>query len=183
MADSVCKWYTRPELNEYRKDVFDPHECSKCLELGNNLQLALSELSSLQLINKLLFKELEETTAKLEVLCCVAVNVKSDQSQNSWLTTECKRYRNNGKNNIAKCIYTPHFPVATNNRYDVLLNLTDHPSGREDVASEMQGIKSVNEKLKIRSDKKNAQTRNYIKHRIGAPNKVNNQYRYEPVNI
>jgi hypothetical protein len=126
MADSVLKWYTRPKLNECRQDAYDPHECSKCLELGNNLQLALSELGSLQLINKLLFKEFEETTAKLEVISGVVVNVKSDESQNCWLTTECKRYRNNGKNNIAKCIYTPYFPIATNNRYDVLLNLTTY---------------------------------------------------------
>jgi hypothetical protein len=33
--------------------------------LGNKLQHALDEVSSLQLINKLLVKELEETTAKL----------------------------------------------------------------------------------------------------------------------
>jgi hypothetical protein len=35
-------------------------------------------------------------------------------------------------------IYIPYFPVVTNNRYDVLLNLMDYPSSREEIASEMQ---------------------------------------------
>jgi hypothetical protein len=59
----------------------------------------------------------------------------------------------------------------------------DFPSSTEDDASEMQGNKSVKEKLKIHRDTDNAQTRHYINHNIGVPKKVNNQYRYEPVNV
>jgi hypothetical protein len=96
MADSVSVWFTRFELNEHKQEVYEPHECPKCLELGNNPQDALSELSSLQLINKLLSKELKEATAKLEVMSGVAVNVNSvnvkmDESQSSCMTAECKR--------------------------------------------------------------------------------------------
>jgi hypothetical protein len=53
-TDSVLKWYSWSKFNECRQGVYEPHECSECLELGNNLQHALSELSSLQLINILL---------------------------------------------------------------------------------------------------------------------------------
>jgi hypothetical protein len=98
MADGVSVRYVRPELNKHKQEIYDPQKCLKCLELGINLQDALSELSSLQLINKLLSKELKEATAKLEVMSSVSVkmnsgNVKFDEPQNRWMTAECKRHR------------------------------------------------------------------------------------------
>jgi hypothetical protein len=111
------------------------------------------------------------------------VNVKMDESQSSWMTDECKRHRNIGNRNKAKRIYTPNFPVATNNMYDVLLNLMDYPSSREEVASEMQENITTKKKLKTHCDTENAQPRHYIKHCVyEAPKKVNNQYRHKPVN-
>jgi hypothetical protein len=111
MKDGVsiqCVW---SELNEHKQEIYDPQVCLKCLELGINLQDALSELSSLQLINKLLSKELKETTVKLEVMSGVSVkmnseDVKIDESQNSWMTAESKRHRNITKIK-PKRIYTP----------------------------------------------------------------------------
>jgi hypothetical protein len=73
MADSALMWYSRPELNKFGQDVYDPYEYCKCLELENNLQHALSELNSLEIINIHLFKELGETTAKFEVISGLAV--------------------------------------------------------------------------------------------------------------
>jgi hypothetical protein len=68
MADSKRKWYALPVLNPNTQVIYNLYDCSKCLELENNLQHVLSELSSLQLINKLLLKELEETTIKFEAM-------------------------------------------------------------------------------------------------------------------
>jgi hypothetical protein len=59
--------------------------------LGNKLQHALDEVSSLQLINKLLVKELEETTAKLEVMTGESVKLKSAKSQSSWISVGPKK--------------------------------------------------------------------------------------------
>jgi hypothetical protein len=104
-----------------------------------------------------LSKELKEATAKLEVMSGVAVNVNSvnvkmDESQSNWMTAECKRHRNIGNKIKPKRIYTPYCPVATNNRYDVLLNLMDYPSSREEVASEMQENITTKKKLKTHCD-------------------------------
>jgi hypothetical protein len=88
------------------------------------------------------------------------------------MMAECKRHRGIGNKNKAKHTYTPYLPVATNNRYDVLLNLTDYPSSREETVSEMQENVTTKKKLKTRCNIENAQTRHYIKHRVyGAPKK------------
>jgi hypothetical protein len=59
MAVSVSGCYMQSDLNVCNQDVNDPLTCFNCTELRNSLHSALTELSSLQVINKLLFKELE----------------------------------------------------------------------------------------------------------------------------
>jgi hypothetical protein len=66
------------------QDINDPLTCFNCTELRNSLYSALTELSTLQVINKLLFKELEMATTKLEVMSGVVSNSKMDESRNSW---------------------------------------------------------------------------------------------------
>jgi hypothetical protein len=142
MADSDLGCCALSKLNECRQDIHNPHDCLKCQEFGNKLQHALDEVSSLQLINKLLVKELEETTAKLEVTTGVSLNLKSAESQNSWISVGPKKHKNTGRNSEAKDIYTPYFHITTNNRYDALSNLMDYPP-RKDVTSVLYCIYSA----------------------------------------
>jgi hypothetical protein len=93
----------------------------------------------LQLINELLFKEFEETTAKLEVISGAMVNMNSNEFQNIWRTTGSKRYRNIGRHSETKGGYMPDSPIVSNNKYDVLSNLMDYPSSKD--VSGMDGTK------------------------------------------
>jgi hypothetical protein len=65
MADNdnsgVCSYY-----NDYHSVTYSHYDCLKCLELSNNLQQALDEVSSLQFVNKLLIKDLEVAMSKNE---------------------------------------------------------------------------------------------------------------------
>jgi hypothetical protein len=90
MVGSVLEYYTRSELNMCNRDVNDPLACFNCAELRNSLHHALTELSSLQVINKLLFKELKMSTAKLEVMSGVVSDTKVDESRNSWCASKRK---------------------------------------------------------------------------------------------
>jgi hypothetical protein len=83
--------------------------------LGNNLQHALEEVNSLQIISKLLVKELEETTAKFEVMVGETLKLMSEESQNILFLARPERHENAGKNSEPKDNYTPVFPIATNN--------------------------------------------------------------------
>jgi hypothetical protein len=111
MADSDLGCCASSELNECRQDIYNPHDCLKCQELGNILQHALDEVSSLQLINKLLLKELEETTAKLEVMTGESVKLKSAESHSSWISLRPKKHKNTGRNSESKDLHTilPHY--------------------------------------------------------------------------
>jgi hypothetical protein len=71
-------------------------------EFGTNLQHALDEVSSLQIFNKLLVKELEETTTKLGVMTGETVKLKSEESQNSWLSAGPKWHINAGREQRTK---------------------------------------------------------------------------------
>jgi hypothetical protein len=131
--------FNKAKLTEAMRDEFGQviYNCSMCLEFGNKLQHTLSELKSLQLVNKLLFKELEEISAKFEVMTAKTLNEKSDKSQNDWRDIEFKTYRNIRRNSELKGIDTPYFPLATNNRYDILSNLIDYATN-EDVSSSLK---------------------------------------------
>jgi hypothetical protein len=139
MADRAAARFSQSKLNEYEQEVYSSHKCSKCTELENNLQDALSELSSSQLKIKRLYKELKETTTKLEVMSNTTTgNVNWDESHNRWSTAKHKRHSNTGNNNKAKSTYSPHFPVTTTNRYVALPNLSDYPLASEDAAFEVE---------------------------------------------
>jgi hypothetical protein len=136
-------------------------DCLTSQELGNKLQHALDEVSSLQLINILLVKELEETTAKLEVMTGDLVKLNSVESQNSWISVGPKEHKNTGKSSEPKDIYTPYFQISTNNRYAALSNLMDYPPSK--ITSVMHGQRP---------------TKNYIEYRLMAPkNRNNHQYK------
>jgi hypothetical protein len=134
--------------------------------LGTKLQHALDEASSLQVINKLLVKELEETTAKLEVMTGESVKLKLAESQNSWVSVEPKKHKNTGRNSEPKDIYRSYFHITTDNRYDALSNLMDYPPSK--VTSVMHGQR-LTKKLKIPHHTEIVQTKHYIEYRSMAP--------------
>jgi hypothetical protein len=80
-----------------------------------------------------LFKVAEETTAKLEVMSDIAKDQKADETRNRWCMTTCKECGSTRENDKVNCVHTPYLPIPTDNRYDVLLNLRDYPSSKEDV--------------------------------------------------
>jgi hypothetical protein len=189
VADSMMEFYMQPELNTGKNNGNDPHDCFKCTELGNNLHHAFTELSSLQVINELLFKELEGTTAKLQVTSGIVMSMKADETRKSWRLTKCKEYGSEGhgstgENNNVKCTHTPYPPVHTNNRYDILLNFVDYTSSKKDVAFVIKKInKSVKMNQKTCHDTRKTQTRHQTKRRIREPEKVMKQYGQKPVNV
>jgi hypothetical protein len=76
-------------------------------------------------MNKLLFEELEMTTIKLEVMSGVVSSTKVNESRNSSWMSKLKECESEGYgsivgNNKVKCIHTPHLPIHTSNRFDVL---------------------------------------------------------------
>jgi hypothetical protein len=167
MADNDLDCCASFELNECRQDIYNPYDCLKCQKLGNKLQHALDEVSSLQLIKKLLVKELEQTTAKLEVMTGASVKLKSAESQNRWISVGPKRHKNTARNSELKDIYTPYFHITTNNRYDALSNLMDYPPSK-DVTSVMHGQR-LTKKLKVPHHTEIVQTKHYTEYRSMAP--------------
>jgi hypothetical protein len=165
--------------------VYGAHKCSKCTELENNFQDALSELSSSQLIIKLLYKELKETITKLEVMSNTTTgNVNRDESHNRWSTAEYKRHTNAGNNNRVKSTYSPHLPVTITNRYVALSNLSDYPLANEDAAFEVEVGRPAKKMVKTHEGAKNAQNKHYIKYRVPVtPTKAHNRHRVELVNV
>jgi hypothetical protein len=153
MAAGVTVQCSRSKLNEYEQEVYGSHKCSRCTELENNLQVALSELSSSQLIIKLLYKELKETAAKYEVMSNATtgkVNWDGCKSRNRWSTAEYKRHSNIGNNSKLKSTYSSHVPITTTNRYVALSNQSDCPPGSEDVTLEEEVSRppiNVNKKI------------------------------------
>jgi hypothetical protein len=115
----------------------------------------------LQLINKLLLKELEETTAKLEVMSSAMVNMNSNKFQNSWQTIGSKMYRNIGRHCETKGGYMPDSPIVSNNKYGILSNLMDYPSSKD--VSGMDGTKQT-KKMKTPYDSVTNQTKFSVKH-------------------
>jgi hypothetical protein len=167
------------------RDVNDPLTCFNCAEFRNSLHRALTELSSLQVINKLLFKELEMNTAKLEVMSGVVSDTKVDESRNRWSASkrkECESegYGSIGGNNKVKHIHTPYLHIPTNNRFDIL---PDRLLSDEDADFVMQSSNSMKSNPKSRRYAKRPQTRHYTKHRNGEPGKVTNYCGHEPVNL
>jgi hypothetical protein len=152
MAVNVSGCYMQSELNVCNRDVNDPLTCFNCTELRNSLHSALTELSSLQVINKLLLKELEMATTKFEVMSGVVSNSKMDESHNSWCMSERKECESEGygsirRNNKVERIHTPYLSIPTSNRFDVLTNLTDGLSSDEDAAFVMQSNYSIKRKI------------------------------------
>jgi hypothetical protein len=60
-----CSW---DKINKCNQEVYEISQCSKCVESEVNHQDALTEIRSLQLINKLLYKEQGMSNVKSEVM-------------------------------------------------------------------------------------------------------------------
>jgi hypothetical protein len=96
MADSASLLGSGCNGMDYKQEVYS--KCFKCTDLENQLQEVRSELSSSQLIIKLLYKELKEATQKDEVM---STSVTKNINQNDinfptqWSAVETKRHSNN----------------------------------------------------------------------------------------
>jgi hypothetical protein len=97
------------------QDIYDPFPCYNCTELKNRLHSALTEIRSLQEINRLLFKELEAATTKSEVMAGAVTKLKADESQYYWCISNRKKCNSAGcsksrRNTIAEHL-TPSSPI------------------------------------------------------------------------
>jgi hypothetical protein len=82
--------YSRAISRKWKQEVYGISQYSKCTEREMNLQEALSELSSLQLINKLLCNELGVAATKSEVMDEASSGTeKKNVVFNNWQTSEC----------------------------------------------------------------------------------------------
>jgi hypothetical protein len=93
MADSASLLGSGSNEMDYKQEVYS--KCFKCTDLENQLQEVRSELSSSQLIIKLLYKELEKDTQKDEAW---STSVTKNRNQNDsnfptqWSAVGTKRH-------------------------------------------------------------------------------------------
>jgi hypothetical protein len=180
VADRVDAQYSRAICRKWKQEVYGTSQCSKCTEREMNLQEALSELSSLQLINKPLCKRLEVITAKSEVMDEASSGIENKNVVfKNWQTSECKRYINFVGRNKRENTHIPQFSISTKNRYDVLSNPADYSLIGDELSLETDQIR-LTKKLKCR-DIETFQSRQNIKG-CGSipPRKENNQQVSEP---
>jgi hypothetical protein len=138
MADGELCCAAFSECNECRQVIYNRYDCLKCQELSNKLQIAIDEVSSLQLINKLLIKDLEKATTKNEVKNRQSAKLKLPESQDGWISVGTrKKDKLTGRDEELNVNYTPQFHTITNNRCDALSNQ------RDDVASEIHDQSSL----------------------------------------
>jgi hypothetical protein len=168
------------------QDISDPFICYYCTELKNHLHSALTELKSLQEINRLLFKELEIATTKTEVMSGAVTNQMADESQNYWCISNRKKcnnqgYRNSRRNNIAEHLLTSSTSIPINNRFDVLSNLTDDPTSVQDAISVIQNDSLIKRNQKFHSNTVQPLDSHVINHCTGEIRKTN-YVRHESVN-
>jgi hypothetical protein len=110
--------------------------------LKNCLHSALTEIKSLEEVNRLLFKELETATTKSEDMAGAVTNLKADESQYCWCISNRKKcnsagYSNSRRNTIAEHLLTPSSPIPIKNNFDILTNLTDDQTSVQDVRFEV----------------------------------------------
>lgn len=108
-------------------------KCSNCAELESQLQMTLSELSSSQLIIELLYKELNETVTKYEVMSNTsAVNGTHDEFKlpTRCLKPESSHHRNN--NTLRSADFSQSvWPLTVSNRYAAYLpETTNYQDGK-----------------------------------------------------
>jgi hypothetical protein len=96
MADSASLVGSGINGMDYKQEVYS--KCFKCTDLENQLQEVCSELSSSQLIIKLLYKELKEATQKDEVRSTSVTKNRNQKDINfptQWSAVGTKRHNNN----------------------------------------------------------------------------------------
>jgi hypothetical protein len=116
--------------------------------MKNCLRSALTEIKSLQDLNRLLSKELETATTKTEVITGTVTHQTADESQNYWYISNHKKCNNDGymnsrRNNIAEYSLTPSFYIPVKNNFDVLTNLTGDQTNFQDTTFAIQNSRVI----------------------------------------
>jgi hypothetical protein len=127
MADRATLACSPTKEKIYKQEIYSSNKCFKCIDLENPLQETSAELSSSQLIIKLLYKELEEATQKYEVRSLSTTQNATKNDTNlltQWSTVGSKRYGNNKNLRRMELLQTAE-PIEVTNRYGVLCNLIE----------------------------------------------------------
>jgi len=124
----VCRGCQNSLQRIYNPIDNSDHGCLKCAELDSQLEETCKELSSSQLIIKLLYKEINDITTEKTPKptnttseCETGVDVASS---NKWPSVASKWLYNKNKARNAD-IYQVTQPIESANRYTVLINLPE----------------------------------------------------------